>query len=117
MPQHVKKGDVVLVTSGNHRGSTGEILDVNLKSNRVIVKGVNVRKRRVRPTQAQPKGAIIEKELSIHISNVSPVVGGKATRVRFVSRPDGSKVRVAARDGSELHVLRKSSAGKGTAKR
>jgi len=117
MPQHVKKGDVVLVTAGNHRGSTGEILEVDLKSDRVIVKGVNVRKRRVRPTQAQPKGSIIEKELSIHISNVSPVVGGKATRVRFVTRADGSKVRVAARDGSELHVLRKSSGGKSAGKR
>lgn len=112
MPQHVKKGDVVLVTAGSHRGSTGEILEVDLKSGRVVVKGVNVRKRRVRPTQAQPKGTIIEKEQSIHISNVSPVAGGKATRVRFVTRADGSKVRIAARDGSELHVLRKASASK-----
>lgn len=107
MPMHVKKGDQVIVTSGNARGKTGEILAVDTKSNRVIVKGVNVRKRNMKPTQQQPKGSVVEKEHSLHISNVSPVVGGKPTRVRFVVRPDGSKVRVAARDGSELHVLRK----------
>lgn len=106
MPLHVKKGDVVVVTSGNNRGKSGEILSVNLKSNRVIVKGVNVRKRNIKATQQQPKGSVIEKELSIHISNVSPIVDGKPTRVRFVTKADGSKVRVSARNGSELHVLR-----------
>jgi hypothetical protein len=45
------------------------------------------------------------------------MIGGKATRVRFVTRADGSKARVAARDGSELHVLRKSAGGKSAAKR
>ncbi len=106
MPLHVKKGDVVVVTSGNNRGKSGEILSVDLKANRVIVKGVNVRKRNIKATQQQPKGSVIEKELSIHISNVSPVVDGKPTRVRFVTKADGSKVRVAVRNGSELHVLR-----------
>jgi len=107
MPLHVKKGDVVMVTAGNHRGETGEILAVDRKAMRVIVKGVNVRKRNMKPNQQQPKGFVIEKELSIHISNVSPVVGGKATRVRFVRKTDGSKARVAVRDGSELHIMRR----------
>ncbi|MSR28924.1 MAG: 50S ribosomal protein L24 [Phycisphaerales bacterium] len=104
---HVKKGDQVIVTAGNERGKSGEILEIDLKAMRVLVKGVNVRKRNMKPTQQQPKGSVVEKELSIHISNVSPVIGGKPSRVRFVVRPDGSKVRIAARDGSELHVLRK----------
>lgn len=107
MPMHVKKGDQVIVTAGNERGKSGEILEIDLKAMRVLVKGVNVRKRNMKPTQQQPKGSVVEKELSIHISNVSPVIGGKPSRVRFVVRPDGSKVRIAARDGSELHVLRK----------
>ncbi len=107
MPMHVKKGDMVIVTAGNERGRSGEIVEVDLKAMRVIVKGVNVRKRNMKPTQQQPKGSVVEKELSIHISNVSPLVGGKPSRVRFVEKPDGSKIRVAARDGSELHVLRK----------
>ncbi len=106
MPLHVKKGDVVVVTAGNNRGKSGEILSVDLKAHRVIVKGVNVRKRNMKATQQQPKGSVIEKEHSIHISNVSPLVDGKPSRVRFVSKPDGSKVRVAVRNGSELHVLR-----------
>ncbi len=113
MPLHVKKGDVVLVTSGNHRGESGEILTVNLKSMRVIVKGVNVRRRNMKATQQQPKGSVIEKELSIHISNVSPVVDGKPSRVRFVTKADGSKVRIATRNGSELHVLRGATKRKG----
>lgn len=107
MPLHVKKGDVVMVTAGNDRGKTGEIISVDLKAMRVYVKGICVRKRNMKPTQQQPKGSVVEKEHSIHISNVSPVVGGKPSRVRFAVKADGSKVRIAARDGSELHVLRK----------
>ncbi|MSQ90072.1 MAG: 50S ribosomal protein L24 [Phycisphaerales bacterium] len=112
MPLHVKKGDVVMVTSGNNRGKTGEILLVDRKANRVFVKGINLHKRNIKATQASPKGSVIEKELSIHISNVSPVVDGKPTRVRFVAKPDGSKVRIAVRNGSALHVLRGASKSK-----
>ena len=83
MPLHVKKGDLVVVTAGNNRGETGEIITVDRKAMRVIVKGVNVRKRNMKPNQQQPKGFVIEKELSIHISNVSPVVDGKPSRVRL----------------------------------
>lgn len=112
MPLHVKKGDLVVVTAGNNRGETGEILTVDRKAMRVIVKGVNVRKRNMKPNQQQPKGFVVEKELSIHISNVSPVVDGKPSRVRFVTKPDGSKVRISARNNSELHVLRRATKSK-----
>lgn len=105
MPAHVKKGDTVIVTAGSDRGKTGEVLSVDVQAGRVLVKGINVHKRHLKPTQARPKGAIVEKELPIHISNVSPAVDGKPTRVRFVTKPDGSKVRVAARNGAELHTL------------
>ncbi len=111
MPAHVKKGDTVIVTAGGDKGRTGEVVSVDLTEGRVIVKGINVHKRHLKPTQARPKGAIVEKELSIHISNVSPIADGKPTRVRFVTKPDGSKVRVAARNGAELHTLHGSRTG------
>lgn len=106
MARHVKSGDQVIVTAGNDRGKTGEILSVDVEGDRVVVAGVNVRKRHLKPTQARPQGGVIEQEMPVHISNVSPVVDGKPTRVRFEIRPDGSKVRVAVRGGKELHVLR-----------
>ena len=106
MPMHVRKGDLVMVTSGDHKGQTGEVAEVITKTNRVIVKGVNVRKRHVKPTQLNPQGGIIEKEMSIHISNVSPVVDGRPTRVRFETKKDGSKVRVSVRGGKTLGEVR-----------
>jgi large subunit ribosomal protein L24 len=114
MALHVRKGDLVMVRAGNDRGTTGEVLAVTSDKQRVLVKGVNIRTKHVRPTQANPQGGIIRREMPVHISNVSPVVDGKPTRVRFVIREDGSKVRIAARDGSELHTLhgpRESAAG------
>jgi large subunit ribosomal protein L24 len=98
---------MVIVTSGNARGTVGEVLEVLTDSDRVIVKGVNVRTRNLRKTQQRPQGGQVKQEFPVHISNVSPVVDGKPTRVRFVSKPDGSKVRVAVRGGKELHTLRK----------
>ena len=105
MPRHIVKGDTVIVTAGNDKGMTGEVLRVLTDKNRVIVQGVNIRAKHKKPTQASPQGGILRKEMPIHISNVSPVVDGKASRVRFETRPDGSKVRVAARNGKDLHTL------------
>lgn len=106
MARHVKHGDSVIITSGNDRGVVGQILEVNPSDDTVIVKGVNIRTKHVKPTQQQPQGGIIRKEMPIHISNVSPVVDGKPSRVRFETKKDGSKVRVSVRDGKELHTLR-----------
>ncbi|MFK7959967.1 MAG: 50S ribosomal protein L24 [Phycisphaerales bacterium] len=106
MARHIRKGDMVIVTTGNDRGVSGEVLEVRPTEDRVLVKGVNVRTKHVKPTQANPRGALVRTEMPVHISNVSPVVDGKASRVRFESRDDGSKVRVAARGGKELGVVR-----------
>lgn len=106
MARHVRKGDLVIVTSGSHRGQTGTIMSVDTKTERVLVKGLNLRTKHLKPTRLNPQGGIITREAGIHISNVSPVVDGKATRVRFKTKPDGSKVRVAARNGQELGVVR-----------
>ncbi|MDP6601682.1 MAG: 50S ribosomal protein L24 [Phycisphaerales bacterium] len=94
MPRHVRKGDTVMVTAGNDKGAVGEVLRIIPSKNRVIVKGVNVRTRNIKPTQANPKGGQLRAELSIHLSNVSPVVDGKPARVRFEKQDDGAKVRI-----------------------
>ena len=106
MARHVRKGDTVIVSSGKDRGKTGTVIRVIPEDDRIVVEGIGIRSVSVKPTQANPKGAIVKRETPIHISNVSPVAGGKGSRVRFVTKPDGSKVRVAARDGSELGVVR-----------
>ena len=105
MARHIRKGDTVIVTAGNDKGLTGEVLRVMPEDSRVVVQGVNIRSKHLKPTQANPQGGIVRREMPIHISNVSPVVGGKPTRVRFETKADGSKVRVAVRDGSVLHTL------------
>ena len=102
MPKHVRKGDQVIVTSGDHKGVTGEVTEVINKSDSVIVKGVNLRTKHIKPTQLNPQGGIVQVEAPLHISKVSPVVDGKATRVRFVTESDGSKNRVAVRGGQVL---------------
>jgi large subunit ribosomal protein L24 len=106
MPRHVKKGDSVIVTAGNDRGVVGEVLAILTKRDRVLVKGVNIRTKHIKPTQQNPRGGVLRREMPIHISNVSPVVDGKPSRVRFETRKSGAKVRVAARGGKELHTLR-----------
>ncbi len=106
MAKHVRKGDQVMVTSGDHKGEIGTVMRVIPKDDRVVIKGINLRTKHVKPTQTSPQGGVITREAPIHISNVSPVVDGKPTRVRFVTKDDGSKVRVAARGGRELGVVR-----------
>ena len=105
MPRHIIKGDTVIVTAGNDRGATGEVLRVVEGGQRVVVQGVNVRTKHLRRSQQNPQGGIVKHEMPIHISNVSPVADGKPTRVRFVTSDDGTKKRVAARNGAELHTL------------
>ncbi len=105
MARHICKGDMVIVTAGNDRGVTGEVMRVIPKVDRVVVQGINVRSKHLKPSQASPQGGIIRREMPIHISNVSPVVDGKPTRVRFETRDDGSKARVAVRGGKDLHIL------------
>ena len=105
MARHIRKGDMVMVTAGNERGATGQVLRVLTKDDRVVVQGVNMRVKHLKPSQANPQGGIVRREMPIHISNVSPMVGGKPTRVRFETTKEGGKNRVAARDGSVLHEL------------
>lgn len=102
MPQHVRKDDLVYIRTGSDRGRTGKVLRVIPDKNQVVVQGINVHKKHLKPSQKNPQGGIVEKEMPLHLSNVSPVSDGKPTRVRFQTRPDGSKVRIAAKTGQVL---------------
>lgn len=66
----IRKNDNVIVLSGNAKGKTGKVLKVFTERNRVIIEGVNIMKRHSRPSQKHPQGGIIQKEASIHVSNV-----------------------------------------------
>jgi large subunit ribosomal protein L24 len=107
MPAHVRKGDDVIVTSGKFKGQTGKIVKVDPDSERVTVQGAGIPgiTKNLKPTRVNPQGGTVEVDRTFHMSNVSPVVDGKPTRVRFERRDDGSKVRIAARNGSELGVV------------
>ena len=67
---HVKKGDNVVVISGNHSGKSGKILQVLVKKDQVLVEGVRIIKKHAKKSQDRPQGGIIEREGPIHISNV-----------------------------------------------
>ncbi|SKB06262.1 LSU ribosomal protein L24P [Prosthecobacter debontii] len=67
---HVKKGDNVVVISGAHKGAQGTIIEVQPAKNRVLVEGVRMIKKTVKPSQERPNGGIVEQEGPIHISNV-----------------------------------------------
>ena len=99
----IKKGDSVQVTTGNDAGKTGRVIKVYLDKDRVVVEGVNIVKKHARPTQDNPQGGIIEKESSIHISNIMLVVGGKPTRVGFKSLENGKKVKFAKSTGEVIN--------------
>lgn len=99
----IKKGDNVIVISGKDKGKKGAVLKVLKATSRVVVEGVNVHKKHVRATRSGAKGQTIEKQGTIHISNVMAIdpKGGKATRLG--KRKVGDKfVRVAVRSGQEL---------------
>ena len=85
---HVKRGDTVIVIAGNDKGTTGEVIAVDRTRNRVVVAGVNMRTKHVKPTQQNPKGERVEREQSIHASNVMHVdpANGKPTRKRPVTQ-------------------------------
>lgn len=66
----IRKNDMVMVVAGNDRGKTGKVLKVFPKKSRVIVEGINLRKRHTKPNQKNPQGGILEKEAPVHVSNV-----------------------------------------------
>jgi large subunit ribosomal protein L24 len=88
----IRRGDTVMVLSGNDKGKTGKVLQIDQEKNRVVVEGVRLVKRHSRPSQRNPKGGIVEREGSVHVSNVALFRDGQKVKVGFVWRDgDGGK--------------------------
>ena len=81
---HVNKGDKVIVIAGNDKGATGAVLALHKKKDRVVVEGVNVRTKHQKATQQNPQGERVQREISIHVSNVMHLdpATGKGSRKR-----------------------------------
>jgi len=108
MARNIKKGDTVQIIAGDNKGVNGRVIRVLPGKDRVLVEGVNLVYKHIRPSQKSPQGGRIRIEQPIHISNVLPVSPktSKGTRVRFVTDAKGVKRRIAT-DGSELSVVKK----------
>ena len=114
MAIHVRKGDIVAVLKGKDAAGkdtkpTGEVLTVDRKSGKVLVKGINRVWRHVKPSRRYPKGGRIQKEMPIPLSNVLPVdpKTNQPTRVGFRIAEDGSKQRFAKKSGESLGIVKK----------
>ena len=101
MKLHVKKGDTVLVLSGNDKGKRGKVMSVDRKSQRAIVEGVRIMSKHTRPNAEHPQGGIIKQEAPIHISNLMVVDNsGKPTRVgRKIDEKTGKLARYSKKTG------------------
>ena len=99
----IKKGDTVQVLSGNDKGKKGEVLEVMPKDSKVVVKGVNVRKKHIKPRRQGEEGGIIPVECAINSSKVNVVCSkcGKTTKVGY-SEEKGEKIRICKKCGAKI---------------
>jgi large subunit ribosomal protein L24 len=112
MACHIRKDDIVEVIAGDHKGQRGKVLRLDLKRGLVVVEGVNMVYRHVRPSRRNPQGGRVQREAPIHISNLLPYdpKADKGSRVRFeVERDEEGKVsgkrRVCVRSGTVLNTV------------
>ena len=98
----IKKGDTVQVISGADYGKTGRVIKVYLDTDKVVVEGINMVKKHTRPTQENPQGGILEKEASIHRSNVMLLHKNKPTRISSKTLENGKKVRYSNKLGAKI---------------
>jgi large subunit ribosomal protein L24 len=101
--QKLKINDEVIILAGKNKSRKGKVKSINDKKKTVLVDGINIVKKAVKPTQENPNGGFLDLEKPVHISNVAVVSpkSGKATRVRIETK-NGKKVRIAVSCGSEL---------------
>ena len=101
MPGHVRKGDTVVIIAGSNKGKRGKVLRV--VGDRVVVEKVSMIKRHTKPSQKNPQGGIVDKEGSVHISNVQlfDEKSNKGTRTKTIADGDG-KVRVGSKSGTKF---------------
>jgi len=101
---HIKKGDNVMVISGNHKGQSGRVLMVNTEKERAIVEGVNMISKHTRPNADNPKGGIVKQEAAVHVSNLKLIdKSGKPTRIgRKIDEKSGKSVRYSKKTGEVI---------------
>ncbi len=99
----IKTGDTIRVVAGDHKGSEGKVMVVNLEKNKAIVEGVNLVSKHEKPSAKNPQGGIVKKEALIHISNLSLIdtKSGETTRVGYDVR-DGKKVRFSKKSNEVI---------------
>ncbi|MCH2197680.1 MAG: 50S ribosomal protein L24 [Flavobacteriales bacterium] len=99
----VKKGDQVKVLAGEHKGKEGTVKEVIKAKDRVVIEGVNMITRHVKPSATNPQGGVIEREAGIHISNVMVIDNqGNATRVGRRRADNGKLVRYSKKSNEEI---------------
>lgn len=101
---HIKKGDTVMVNSGESRGRQGRVLRVIPDKERAIVEGLNMRKKHTKPNAKFPQGGIFDQEAPIHISNLNVVdpKSGKGVRIGRRLNDAGKSVRYSKKSGEEI---------------
>jgi large subunit ribosomal protein L24 len=101
---HIKKGDTVIVISGESKGQKGRVLEVNREKNRALVEGVNMVSKHTKPNSKAPQGGILKKEAPVHVSNLMLVdpTSGKPTRIGRKLSEKGKLVRYSKKSGEEI---------------
>jgi large subunit ribosomal protein L24 len=101
---HIKKGDNVMVISGNHKGQSGRVLMVDTDKMRAVVEGVNLVSKHSRPSADNPKGGIVKREAAVHISNLKVLdKSGKPTRIgRKKDEKTGKSLRYSKKTGEVI---------------
>jgi len=101
---HIKKGDTVMVITGESKGQKGRVLEVNREKEKALVEGVNLISKHTKPNAKSPQGGIIKKEAPIHISNLMLVdpTSGKATRIGRKLNDKNKLVRYSKKSGEEI---------------
>ena len=107
---HVRKGDQVEVIAGNHKGSTGKVLDIFARKQRVVIEGVRMIKKHMRKSQDNPQGSITEREGPIHISNVKVVERGERAGDKKEGKKDAKGKAAAPKTAAKKAAPKRKSA-------
>ena len=110
--QRIQKGDTVVVISGKDKGKTGKVMRLFKDDDKVIVEGINLVKRHMKPNPRMQQGGILEREQPLASCKVMPLdpTTGKGTRVRVKTDDKGVKIRIAVKSGEEIPFPRKAKA-------
>ncbi len=101
---HIKKGDTVIVITGESKGQKGRVMEVNRKTGKAIVEGLNLISKHTKPNSKAPQGGIVKKEAPIHMSNLMLLdpASGKPTRIGRRLNDKSKLVRFSKKSGEEI---------------